>query len=39
MFCSNCGKPLVANGRFCPFCGAPVAAPPPAPGALAPGTP
>ena len=32
MFCTNCGKPLVAGGRFCPFCGAPAAAPVPMPG-------
>ena len=31
MFCSQCGKPLDGGFRFCPWCGAAAAVPPPAP--------
>ncbi len=27
MYCSACGKEITPGARFCPFCGAPVAAP------------
>src|SRR5260370_28304632 len=32
MFCSKCGKQVDPSSRFCPACGATIAAPPPPPG-------